>query len=160
MDNSIFLELKPVNIYQDLELILAWRSNPLIFEYFLVQDKPLSWEEHQYYWSQIDNRFDYVIFYEGRRIGYFSLRKNSKSRFEVSILIGEIRLWGTGLGSVSLKKGIQVAKEKNIEILIANIHKMNSKSIRLFEKVGFKKEFTQLDNNWLTYSLPIKENEK
>ena len=58
----------------DIELVFAWRSNSEIHRHFRRQDELLDWHEHvTWFESRSSDRHDFVIHYDGRRVGVVSL---------------------------------------------------------------------------------------
>lgn len=137
------VSLRPVEV-SDLEILLAWRSNPRIYRHFREQDGPLSWEEHlDWFASRPSGRRDYVIEYAGRRVGSISLTEDG----EVGIYVGELELWGSGVATVALERAIERVDD---ERLMADIHHENDASRRLFERCGF--ELAETEGDWERYT--------
>jgi RimJ/RimL family protein N-acetyltransferase len=129
---------------QDLELVLAWRSNPEIYEHFRKQQGPLTWEEHlNWFNNRHQDRSDYMIKYEGRRVG--SVFVDEKGF--VGTYIGETSLWGNGIGTEATEWICQQHHPGNE--LRAEIHKENDASIQLFKRCDFVPEAR--DENWVIY---------
>lgn len=127
----------------DLELVLAWRSNPEVYEHFRKQDGPLEWNEHlSWYGSRDTDRHDYVIRYQGRRVGTISLDPDSN----VGVCIGEVSLWGEGIGSEAVE---WLCEQHDREAFFAEIDVENETSRRLFESCGFSVH--ERDGEWLLY---------
>jgi len=154
MLNINLIEVNPVS---DLELLLAWRSNPLIYENFLLQDSPLIWETHYDFWVSKTHRVDYMIFYQNRRVGHVAISKTNTEFPEIGIMIGEIGLWGRGLGAEILSMTLKLDFLKNYIGLIAKIKKSNLRSVKLFEKNGFVCDLDYISNGdtWGTYKLQL-----
>ena len=132
--------LRPVRV-QDLELLLAWRSNPVIYRHFREQDGPLTWESHvTWFASRPDDRRDLLIEFRGRRVGVVSVSSDN----DVGIYIGETALWGDGIASVVLD---EVTTQYD-EPLTAEVHSENTASQRLFEHCGFERVE---EDEWITY---------
>ncbi len=128
----------------DLELVLAWRSNPEIYQHFRRQDGPLDWSEHvTWYESRSPDRHDFVIHYEDRRVGVVSLDADD----EVSIYLGDFSAYGCGVATASL--GWLCDRLEQRAPLKAEIHDENDASKRLFERCGFQKD--DRDGAWLQY---------
>lgn len=128
---------------EDLELLLAWRSNPRVYEHFRNQDRPLSWEEHHsWFESRSADRHDFTILYEERRVGSVFLTPDSF----VGVYVGEIDLWGKGIGTAAVD---WICTEFDREAFFAEIHAENGGSKRLFEGCGFTAYDRQDD--WLIY---------
>lgn len=124
----------------DLELLLAWRSNPKIYEQFREQEGPLSWAEHlTWFATRPHGRHDYIIEYDGRRVGSVAVTEDER----VSIYVGETSLWGKGIASAALNE-----ITRRYEQLTAVIHRENEASQRLFERCGFEHVG---GSEWLSY---------
>lgn len=137
------IELAPIE-RNDLELILAWRSNPKIYRYFRTQDGPLEWNEHiSWFESRASERYDFMIHYEGRRTGVVSIDQDN----EVGIYIGDFSVHGQGIASATLKWLCD--RFNNRTPLFAEIHKSNTASKHLFQQCGFQQ--TESDGTWLRY---------
>ena len=149
---KISLKLVPVNINDDLELILAWRSNPNIYKWFQNQSKPLEWENHYNFWKNRVNRIDWIIFYRERKIGVAYITDLSSQTPNVGLYIGELTLQNQGVGKKTMKEMICWAHSKNIKTLTATIHCDNKSSLHLFQKFGFNFEkFHDEEENWGLY---------
>lgn len=136
------ITLRQVTV-QDLELILAWRSNPNIYENFREQDGPLDWEEHvTWYATRPPKRKDLMIEYNGRRVGVVSIAADG----DTGVYIGEVTSWGKGIAEEALRQACQVTSDRK---LTAQIHEDNGRSQRLFEKCGFEKAERQ--GEWLLF---------
>lgn len=91
--------LRPLRL-EDLELVLAWRSNPDIFENMLQQSSPFQWDEHlTWFVERPPSRRDFIIEYNGRRVGVISINKDDM----ISIYIGEKGVWGNGIGTLAVE---------------------------------------------------------
>ena len=67
-----------MNIYlrplteSDYPLTMAWRSNPLVYEGFYSQVKPLEWNEHiNWIKSRNQDWRNFIIMYDDRPVGVF-----------------------------------------------------------------------------------------
>jgi RimJ/RimL family protein N-acetyltransferase len=131
---------------KDLELVLAWRNNPRIYDQFRKQNEPLEWNEHkEWFDSRPDDRFDYVIRFEDRRVGVVSLASDG----DVSIYIGEITLWGEGIASQILKWLCRKFGDR--KPLRAQIREDNQRSQSLFESCGFDQ--IDAENSWKIFEF-------
>lgn len=136
------ITLRQVTV-QDLELILAWRSNPNIYENFREQDEPLDWEEHvTWFAKRPPERKDLMIEYHGRRVGVVSIAADG----DTGVYVGEETLWGKGIAEEALKQACHAMSDRE---LTAQIHEDNTRSRRLFEKCGF--EETGRRDDWLLF---------
>lgn len=138
------LSYRPLSL-NDVELVLAWRSNPMVYQHFRYQDGPLTWEDHlAWYESRQSERYDYIIEYEDRRVGSVFLTPDSF----IGVYIGEVNLWGEGIGEAAVK---WICTEHDRESVFAEIHGENEASRRLFENCGFSVH--EQEGDWLIYRL-------
>lgn len=143
LDRQQEIQVTPLK-RSDLELVLAWRSNPKIYRHFRRQNGPLDWEEHvTWYESRSPDRYDFVIHYGDRRVGVVSLNPND----EVSIYLGDFSAHGCGVATDTL--GWLCDRFEQRVPLVAEVHKENESSIQLFERCGFQKD--NCDEEWLRY---------
>lgn len=128
----------------DLELLLAWRSNPKIYRYFREQEGPLDWDEHiTWYHSRSPDRYDFVIYFAGRRVGVVNIDQDDS----VGIYLGDFSAHGQGIATASLNWLCDRFEER--APLIAEIHEKNDISQKLFERCSFKRK--ERDGEWLQY---------
>lgn len=138
------IRMTPVE-QNDLELMLAWRSNPEIYRYFRQQEGPLDWEDHvAWFNSRADDRYDFVIHYEGRRVGIVTIDGDDM----VGIYIGDFSARGNGIATQAIKWLCDRFKER--VPLFAEINKGNDSSKRLFRRCGFQQD--DEDGEWLIYA--------
>ena len=129
---------------EDLELVLAWRSNPKIYKNSREQSEPLDWENHvSWYESRDPDRHDFVIHYQGRRVGVVSISETD----EISIYLGDFSAHGKGIATAALSWICDRFKHR--VPLVAQIHQDNTSSVRLFEKCGFQQQ--ERDSEWKEY---------
>lgn len=130
---------------EDLELVLAWRSNPQVYEHFREQSDPLNWNDHLSWFSSRPNgRYDYIIEYNGRRVGSVNLTPDSF----VGVYIGEVDLWGEGIGTSAIE---WICQRHSREEFFAEIHEENTASQAIFEQCGFEKH--DASDDWIIYRL-------
>lgn len=138
------IQMTPIQT-EDLELVLAWRSNPKIYRHFRRQESPLEWENHlSWYESREANRHDFIIHFESRRVGVVSITANE----EISIYLGDFSAHGKGVATAALR-WIRGRFERRTP-LIAQIHADNEASKRLFEGCGFQQR--ERHREWIEYS--------
>jgi RimJ/RimL family protein N-acetyltransferase len=129
---------------EDLELVLAWRSNPKIYRHFRRQDGPLDWKSHlSWYESRETSRHDFIIHYAGRRVGAVSITASE----EISIYLGDFSAHGEGVATAALTWICERFAHRSP--LIAEIHEENEASERLFEGCGFEQR--DRDAEWIEY---------
>ena len=127
----------------DFALIMAWRSNPLIYQGFYSQKEPLKWDEHISWlkfrnrdWREfiIDSQEDDII----RPVGVITIGQLDHWSPEIGILIGNPTDWGKGFGKLSLALTFQWLREYNKGYVHTTILDSNERSISLFKGCGFE----------------------
>jgi RimJ/RimL family protein N-acetyltransferase len=142
-DRSPAVEFAPMR-RDDLELVLAWRSNPEIYRHFDEQDAPLAWEDHRRWFETRDeDRHDFVVSFGGRRVGVVSLGADSS----VSVYLGDTSARGNGVATSAIKWLCERFADRTP--LIAAVHSENTASKRLFERCGFERSDGQ--EEWIEY---------
>lgn len=92
---------------------------------------------------------------EDEPIGFLRLVPKGKNA-EMVIVIGDKEKWGTGLGSNAIRQGLKHAFFYwRVDEVIAKINFKNERSIRVFNKVGFKEE--RLLQREIQYSMSVHE---
>ena len=125
--------------YHDLELIMAWRSTPLIYEGFYTQNRPLTWEEHTNWWNSRNKDWrNFIIIYELRKVGSLTIGQLDHWSPEIGYLIGEVTLWGKGIGREAVKLALQYIKDYGKDYCHTTVLKNNERSLRLLGSLGFK----------------------
>ena len=131
----------------DMELVLAWRNSPPVYQGFYEQGYgskgTISWTEHYLWWK---SRFNWKRFItqvnDGmitRDVGCVNFSGLDNWNPEVGIFIGEVSLWGRGVGKKALSLALDWLKENGYTAVHTTILKYNMRSIKLFESIGFKK---------------------
>jgi len=141
----------------DLTLMMAWRSNPLLYEGFVQQAKPLTWEEHTK-WFQSRNKDwrTFIIEYEGRKIGVVTIGQLDHWSPEIGYYIGDTTLWGRGLGKEAVKLALDWLRGEGYKYCHTTVKKDNKRSYGLLKSLGFeylgeaRKEYGEV---WVTKSL-------
>jgi RimJ/RimL family protein N-acetyltransferase len=129
------IHLRPIRL-ADLELIMAWRSDPDIYEQLLQQEEPLHWEEHlNWFAERPDRREDFMITYNGRRVGVISINQDNM----ISIYVGEKSVWGNGIGTMAVEWLCNYYAGDRTPRTIVGANNVRSQSI--FENLNF----TQVD---------------
>lgn len=127
----------------DLELLMAWRSNPLIYQHFTLQTGPLTWEEHLGWWLNRKHRKDWIVLLQGeegvRRVGSVNASRLDEPMPEVGLYIGESTLWGKGVGRSALRQVLSKLAKDGYSRCWAGIQAANTRSQNLFESVGFRR---------------------
>ena len=132
------LELK-LATDNDLELVMAWRSNPDIYAGFYTQKKPLEWGEHIRWWRSRNHDWrEFIIWLDTRRIGVVSIGQLDHWSPEIGYFIGETSLWHQGYGKEAVKLTLAWLKEYGKEYCHTTVLKHNSHSISLLISLGFE----------------------
>jgi len=141
----------------DLELLLAWRSHPDIYNYFKIQSGPLVWEEHQSFWLKRTHREDFLILLQEedqtRKVGSINISKLNTEYPEIGVLVGELSIQGKGVGKKAVRLALNRLKELGHNKARVEINSKNHPSVRLFTTLGFVKENTTSTADWQTYVL-------
>jgi len=122
----------------DLELMMAWRSNPLVYQGFYQQMKPLDWGEHLKWWQSRNKDWrTLIIEYEGRSIGVVTLGQLDHWNPEIGYYIGEVSLWGNGLGKQAVGLALDWLRSEGFEYTHTTVLKNNTRSMKLLKGLGF-----------------------
>ncbi len=125
----------------DLELLMAWRSHPLIYQYFEQQSQPLTWNEHYTFWKNRRFREDFIIHAKNdkiwRKVGSINVSKLNTTEPEIGILIGELTLQRQGVGSKAVTLIMAWLKKSGFSQARVSVHRENQASQKLFTKHGF-----------------------
>lgn len=87
----------------------------------------------------------FAIEHEGKLAGYIQLAliDREERRAMVGIVVGEKALWGKGVGSTALRLLVDYAfTVRCLERVYAEVYTFNTRSMRMFERVGFQREGT------------------
>jgi RimJ/RimL family protein N-acetyltransferase len=126
----------------DLELLMAWRSNPMVYQHFTIQNQPLTWEEHLRWWLTRKHRRDWMVLLNDggrvRSVGSANASRLNEQVPEVGLYIGESTLWGKGVGRDALTQVLIRLARDGYSHCWAGIQAGNDRSRRLFERLGFR----------------------
>ncbi|MFX0055460.1 MAG: GNAT family N-acetyltransferase [Candidatus Hermodarchaeota archaeon] len=128
----------------DLKMIMDWRSDPSVYQYFYNQNEALIWDEHLEWWSSRNDRVDWIILLNehGVRIPVGSINcvdLNGDSP-EIGLFVGNKSQWGKSIGKQSVKLVVAWLRKRGYEKALARVIKENKRSKRLFESLGFMKK--------------------
>lgn len=124
---------------QDHSLTMAWRSNSLVYEGFYQQNRPLTWDEHiNWYATRGKNWQCFIIMYEQRPVGVIIVQQLDHWMPEIGWYIGEVSLWGKGIGKQAVQLGLDHLRSMGYEYCHTSILDTGTRSLRLAESVGFK----------------------
>lgn len=137
-------EFRPATV-DDLELLLAWRNHPKIYEQFSAQEGPIDWEEHADWWKSRRERRDWIISVKEngsrrRDVGSVNVTNLHSNEPEVGVFVGEIPIWGRGVATEAVKFALDWLVNRDYDGACATILEENDASIALFEKIGFSLE--------------------
>ena len=133
----------------DAECLFNWLNDPDTTQ-FLADGKNSINDLHRlinnvpkYLWRMhlSRNGWFYMIDRGDKSIGFIRLSEINPVTYEVVIALGEKNIWGKGYGTAALKKCLNIAFfERRAKQIIANIYPDNIRSMRMFEKLKFKKQ--------------------
>lgn len=126
----------------DYPLIMAWRSNPLIYSGFYSQKEPLKWQEHIAWFASRPSswRTFIICLVEDsveRPIGGVTIGQLEYWEFEIGIYIGEVSLWGKGYGKRAVELALEYGKSEGKDYCRTTILDNNKRSIDMFTSLGF-----------------------
>lgn len=149
---------------EDTADIVAWRSDPKIYCYFLSphpikEEEHINWFKNRY--LQDDDRCDWMAFDDKNEpVGVFGIRRECSDSVEaeVSYILAPNKK-GKGYAREAVLKLIEYAtKVWNTKIIIAEIHIENKDSIRFAKNLGMK--ITSIKGNFCTYQMTGEESTK
>jgi len=121
---------------------MAWRSNPLIFSGFYTQNQPLTWEEHKDWWRNRNKDWQiFIIMIQEdthfRDVGVVTIGQLDNWNPEIGYFIGEISLWGKGIGKRAVKLTLDWLRKQGYEYCHTTVLANNFRSINLLKSLGF-----------------------
>lgn len=122
----------------DIELCMAWRSNPLIYNGFYTQKAPLTWGEHIAWWySRNQDWRQFIIQYYGRNVGVVTIGQLDHWSPEIGYYIGEVTLWGQGVGRKAVLAALEWLRGQGKRYCHTTVLESNTRSLRLLQGLGF-----------------------
>lgn len=130
----------------DSNLILEWMKNDKL-RYLIGTVYPITELEHENWFEnrmlEKDNRLFIIEIDNEIPIGVIGFKNldwvNRNS--ELFIYIGNLEYWGKGYGTQALKLLIEFAFNKiNLHMLYLEVFSYNKGAIKMYEKLGFKKD--------------------
>lgn len=139
----------------DIKFLWELRCQPEVFKYFRTPER-VEWENHVKWIEPIlagaTNKELFVIEKNGERVGQIRFDYEVEQA-EVSISLKQ-EFWGQGIGSSALELAIkQAQKNDKLTTLLAEVHKNNLGSQRLFKKFSF--ELKEQKDEWIDYTLNV-----
>jgi diamine N-acetyltransferase len=134
--------LRPVGA-ADLPILQVWDADPAIIELMgrrFDEQSPEQWLR-----SLRNGRSSraWIIEYSERPVGELELAQinYSSGTAEIRICIGEKDCWGLGLGREAMARSLAFAFETlNLKEIYLRVFATNTRAIRLYERLGFRKE--------------------
>ena len=127
----------------DLGLIFNWRNKPEVWQGFYTQNKEnraLTWAEHWAWWiSRNKDWRTFIIEYDGSPVGVITVGDLDSWIPELGWYVGEVNLWGKGIGKEAVRLGLEYIKSEGKEYAHTTILDNNERSIRLAKSLGFKR---------------------
>ena len=152
--NSI-ITLNPAQL-SDVELTFRWASDKKVRQYS-ISKKDISFDDHSHWFFNKLNESDclYFIAYNSNvAVGSFRVDIDESGVGTISYLLSS-DFHGKGLGGNLLAEGINFAKaDPRIGTLVGKVYKENEVSCRLFEKLAFTLERSEVDP--LEYKMMIR----
>jgi len=147
------LELKRIR-KEDLKQIIKWRNDSKIIK-FNTQFFLLNMEYQKKWFDEItkkNSKSEMFVFKYGNGIvgigGLIHHDFQNKSA-DIAIILGETRIRGKGFGTRALEMLVEYGfKHMKLHRIGADIFEYNKISLKLFEKLEFKKEIEMRDYLW------------
>ncbi|MGE7632449.1 GNAT family N-acetyltransferase [Bacillus paramycoides] len=145
----------------DLPIILEWYNDEELHDIADVKPfKRYTIEELRKYWTEKLSRSYasyHVIVVEDKVIGRVGLKKKRSDDIYVmvySILIGVSNLYSKGLGTEITNYFITKSfLDPDIQAVVLQVREGNKRAIRCYEKAGFKKTESYVENHLKMYEM-------
>lgn len=137
---------------EHVPLLLAWRSDPRLLEWFLGRDRPMDEAAvRRAYLSRGDSAVvRRIAAYRGLPVGAVSwypaagasIRDSGDGggTWSVDLFVGDPSLWGRGLGTaLAAALAAAVVEREGATEVVLTVHAGNPRAIRAYEKAGFVK---------------------
>lgn len=118
-----------------------WRDKELI-DLTSGDHGPLSDEEIKEQTQEMindTNSYHWMIKADDRIVGHVNLNRLDNEKTEMQIVIGEKEYWGKGIGQEASREVLRKAKDLNYQKIYIEVRPENTRAIRLYEKLGFRK---------------------
>lgn len=141
--------------FGDAKTIRCWRNDPNVLQ-FQRNSVEIELEDHLKWFNSRLERVQQEPFeafmLAGQVIGFLRMEINDNSEGFISIILSP-SLRGQGIGFFLLSKFLEILEShKEPRLFVAEIHKDNHPSIKIFERCGFVKE-AQIDEDFSRYVL-------
>ncbi len=140
----------------DLPYFLKWWNDKILIKLtsgIHEKSEDVLWG---YYFAMLNAKNDrhYVILCGSKTIGNISLIRKNKNIFEIQIIIGEKKYWGTGIGQTAIKRLLKIAFEKlDYKKASIEVRPENLRAIKLYKKCGFTE--TRFKKNIKNKNQPV-----
>lgn len=122
----------------DLPRMFKWRNQALVFQGLYDQSVPLVWGKHLKWWANLSaNQQYFIILLDGKPVGVVSITHLDTHCPEVGYYVGEIPLWGKGIGTEAVRLALNWLETQGYGSCCASAFQSNKASIRVLEKSGF-----------------------
>ena len=125
-----------------MPLVLAWHSNPLVYEGFYSTKAPIDWDTH-YRWCTLTTKYwkkFIVVLVENmveRPIGLIRISPLESWSPEIGFSIGEVSLWGNGYGEDAVDLALKWMWEQGYKNTHTTVKKDNKRALGLLKTLGF-----------------------
>lgn len=143
----------------DLILIFNWANEKSVIKNSINRIRKLSVKEHEIWYKKYNSsKFNFIYIFSKNKNDIGLVRLDLvKNLYFISYLIDK-KFRNKGLGYIMLKKFLTFFyKKKKIKNFYAKVKSNNISSIKIFEKLGFRKYYTNNVNRIFYYKL-IKNN--
>jgi RimJ/RimL family protein N-acetyltransferase len=138
MNKTKNIKLRKIN-RSDLQYFLKWwRDKELI-----ALTSGIYIESEKILKSMFDKMLEksdgnFIVIYNTKAIGHISLTKKGPATFELHIVIGEKKYLGRGLGTLAIKKSLDIGFNKlGYKKACLEVRPDNDRAIRAYVKCGF-----------------------
>lgn len=145
----------------DASLIVHWRADPEVYQYFLLP-RPITKEEHlDWYFNRYmkdRNRIDFIVIEKssGKEKGLLNIKRDliNMRRSEIGYLLDR-SVQGKGYAQEGINRLMIFAKNDwKCEEIIFHIHEENRASQILADRLGYKK--IGIKDNFMLYHISLK----
>lgn len=143
------IKLIKFNIRDISERYISWLKDPLIVRYTRIKETKIEKIIHYVLQNTTNKNVIFLkILFNKDHIGNVRLFIKRKT-ISLAIIIGDKKYHGRGIGTEVIRKLIKrIKKIKKIKRVEAFIHKLNYKSVAIFEKNNFTKD-NKIDGKWI-----------
>lgn len=123
----------------DLKQMMAWRNQPEVYQGFYQQKEPLTRGEHLAWWKSRNQDWrTFIINYKGQDVGVITIGQLDHWSPEIGYYIGEVSLWGKGIGKKAVQKVLEILKTYGKQYTHTTVLENNERSLRLLKSLGFE----------------------